>query len=200
MMKLQISHILKQLLLFFSLLQFSCEANQIEKLNELIKSRRSVNPPRAESWASLDELDGQYLSPLYVGSQEGLKEANKIEALPGQPEGVDFNHYSGYVTVDPRAGRALFYYFVESPQDSATKPLVLWLNGGKQTYLDINITSQKHFVIYLFLYIHDTWSDMILFTTFCFTIFDMACAHWKFIIITTSTFLEWTHLYINYIS
>ncbi|EXB75616.1 Serine carboxypeptidase II-3 [Morus notabilis] len=129
-MKLQISHILKQLLLFFSLLRFSCEANQIEKLNELIKSRRSVNPPRAESWASLDELNGQYLSPLYVGSHEGLKEANKIEALPGQPEGVDFNQYSGYVTVDPRAGRALFYYFVESPQDSATKPLVLWLNGG----------------------------------------------------------------------
>jgi carboxypeptidase C (cathepsin A) len=25
----------------------------------------------------------------------------------------------------------LFYYFVEAPQNSATKPLVLWLNGGK---------------------------------------------------------------------
>ncbi|KAL6215519.1 hypothetical protein ACLB2K_014948 [Fragaria x ananassa] len=35
-----------------------------------------------------------------------------------------------YVTVDPKAGRALFYYFVESPQDSSSKPLVLWLNGG----------------------------------------------------------------------
>ncbi|KAF9622653.1 hypothetical protein IFM89_032574, partial [Coptis chinensis] len=58
------------------------------------------------------------------------KEADKIETLPGQPEGVDFDQYSGYVTVDPKAGRALFYYFVESPQNSSTNPLVLWLNGG----------------------------------------------------------------------
>ncbi|KAF9587701.1 hypothetical protein IFM89_004678, partial [Coptis chinensis] len=38
--------------------------------------------------------------------------------------------YSGYVTVDPTAGRALFYYFVESPQNSSSNPLLLWLNGG----------------------------------------------------------------------
>lgn len=56
--------------------------------------------------------------------------ADRIDALPGQPDGVNFNQYAGYVTVDPKAGRALFYYFVESPQHSATKPLVLWLNGG----------------------------------------------------------------------
>ncbi|KAK4348789.1 hypothetical protein RND71_031544 [Anisodus tanguticus] len=69
-------------------------------------------------------------SPVHFGPQNSLKENDKIEKLPGQPEGVDFNQYSGYVTVDPSAGRALFYYFVESPQDSASKPLVLWLNGG----------------------------------------------------------------------
>lgn len=57
-------------------------------------------------------------------------EADKIDRLPGQPEGVDFNQYAGYVTVDPAAGRALFYYFVESPNNSLTNPLVLWLNGG----------------------------------------------------------------------
>ncbi|MBA0674672.1 hypothetical protein Goari_016255, partial [Gossypium aridum] len=55
---------------------------------------------------------------------------DKIGALPGQPNGVDFNHYSGYVTVDSKAGRALFYYFAESPNNSSTNPLVLWLNGG----------------------------------------------------------------------
>ncbi|PHT51157.1 Serine carboxypeptidase 24 [Capsicum baccatum] len=69
-------------------------------------------------------------SPVHVGPQNSLKENDKIEKLFGQPEGVDFKQYSGYVTVDPIAGRALFYYFVESPQDSASKPLVLWLNGG----------------------------------------------------------------------
>ncbi|KAI9082392.1 hypothetical protein K1719_035815 [Acacia pycnantha] len=63
-------------------------------------------------------------------AQEGFKKADKIRALPGQPRGVNFDQYSGYVTVDPKAGRALFYYFVESPYNSSTKPLVLWLNGG----------------------------------------------------------------------
>ncbi|CAK9154472.1 unnamed protein product [Ilex paraguariensis] len=38
--------------------------------------------------------------------------------------------YIGYVTVDPKAGRALFYYFVESPQNSSTKPLVLFIGGA----------------------------------------------------------------------
>ncbi|XWS21145.1 hypothetical protein CRYUN_Cryun30bG0030400 [Craigia yunnanensis] len=69
-------------------------------------------------------------SPVYIGPQEGLKEVDKVGSLPGQPGGVDFDQYSGYVTVDPEAGRALFYYFVESSHNSSTKPLVLWLNGG----------------------------------------------------------------------
>lgn len=73
-------------------------------------------------------------STAYIGPQEGLKEADKIEKLPGQPYGVEIDQYSGYVTVDPKAGRALFYYFVES-QNSSTKPLVLWHNGGNLTFI-----------------------------------------------------------------
>ncbi|GFP84551.1 serine carboxypeptidase-like 28, partial [Phtheirospermum japonicum] len=57
------------------------------------------------------------------------KEADKIDRLVGQPD-VNFRQYSGYVTVDPDAGRALFYYFAEAAENSSTKPLVLWLNGG----------------------------------------------------------------------
>ncbi|KAF5176497.1 Serine carboxypeptidase-like, partial [Thalictrum thalictroides] len=30
----------------------------------------------------------------------------------------------------PNVGRALFYYFAESPENPSTDPLVLWLNGG----------------------------------------------------------------------
>jgi serine carboxypeptidase-like clade 2 len=60
-----------------------------------------------------------------------LKAADKISALPGQPEGVDFDQYAGYVTVDGHNGRALFYYFVEAPGNAVAKPLLLWLNGGK---------------------------------------------------------------------
>ncbi|KAL5844943.1 hypothetical protein ACOSQ4_010901 [Xanthoceras sorbifolium] len=114
------------------LLPISCNANQIDYLNKLIESRRSSNPPRAEPWSTGTELDGanHHYSPVYVGPQDSLMEADKIDALPGQPQGVDFNQYAGYVTVDPKAGRYLFYYFVESPQNSSTKPLVLWLNGG----------------------------------------------------------------------
>ncbi|XP_059635588.1 serine carboxypeptidase 1-like [Cornus florida] len=106
-----------------------CTANQIDNLNKLIKSRRSKSPPVAQSWAELAVGDEHY-SPVYIGPQDGLRKADKIRALPGQPEGVDFDQYGGYVTVDPKAGRELFYYFVESPQKSSSKPLVLWLNGG----------------------------------------------------------------------
>ncbi|KAI3922163.1 hypothetical protein MKX01_005852 [Papaver californicum] len=76
------------------------------------------------------KLSTEY-SPVYMSPQEGLKEADKIDSLPGQPEqGVKFDQYSGYVTVDDGKGRALFYYFVESPQNTSTNPLVLWPNGA----------------------------------------------------------------------
>jgi hypothetical protein len=57
-------------------------------------------------------------------------DADRIASLPGQPP-VNFSMYSGYVTVNAAAGRALFYWLIEAagvPAESA--PLVLWLNGG----------------------------------------------------------------------
>ncbi|XP_062100195.1 serine carboxypeptidase 1-like [Humulus lupulus] len=108
---------------------YSCEANQIEYLNKLIKSRRSQKKAELINDDELN-LKLEYGDVDYVGNQRGLKRADKIKRLPGQPEGVEFEQYSGYVTVDPKAGRALFYYFVQSPQHSYSKPLVLWLNGG----------------------------------------------------------------------
>ncbi|KAK2998533.1 hypothetical protein RJ639_022818 [Escallonia herrerae] len=94
-------------------------------------SRSSQNPPVSDYWAQSIADTGQAYSPVYIGPQDGLMQADKIDSLSGQPDGgVDFDQYAGYVTVDPKAGRALFYYFVESPQSSSTNPLVLWLNGG----------------------------------------------------------------------
>lgn len=52
-----------------------------------------------------------------------------ISSLPGQPP-VGFKQYAGYIPVDEKGQRALFYYFVEAETDPQTKPLVLWLNGG----------------------------------------------------------------------
>ncbi|KAL3649753.1 hypothetical protein CASFOL_006156 [Castilleja foliolosa] len=58
------------------------------------------------------------------------QERDRIIKLPGQPSNVTFSQYSGYVTVDQRAGRALFYWLVEATKKPESKPLVLWLNGG----------------------------------------------------------------------
>lgn len=62
-------------------------------------------------------------------SSSSLSAADRISELPGQPR-VSFHQYSGYVSVDQNEERALFYYFVEAEIDPASKPLVLWLNGG----------------------------------------------------------------------
>ncbi|GMJ11955.1 serine carboxypeptidase-like 27 [Hibiscus trionum] len=73
---------------------------------------------------------------LHCGScfscSSGDQNSDKITELPGQPSSVDFNQYSGYVTVNEEAGRALFYWLTESPLNRTpeTRPLVLWLNGG----------------------------------------------------------------------
>lgn len=57
---------------------------------------------------------------------------DRITKLPGQPQ-VNFQQFSGYITVDELQKRALFYYFVEAEMDPSSKPLVLWLNGGNAT-------------------------------------------------------------------
>jgi serine carboxypeptidase-like clade II len=39
-----------------------------------------------------------------------------------------------YVMVDATSGKALFDFFAEAAEDPSTKSLVMWLNGGKETY------------------------------------------------------------------
>ncbi|KAL4271578.1 hypothetical protein GQ457_13G020080 [Hibiscus cannabinus] len=129
-MKVTIKLLLLLLSSHFSSFLISCKGNQIDNLNRLIESRKSSSPPHPELWAELGDQEDGHNSQVYVGSHKGLMQGDKINTLPGQPEGVDFDQYAGYVTVDPIAHRALFYYFVESPENSSGKPLVLWLNGG----------------------------------------------------------------------
>ncbi|KAM3355724.1 serine carboxypeptidase 1 [Capsicum galapagoense] len=52
--------------------------------------------------------------------------------LPGLPKSnMKFNLYAGYVNVDEKNGRNLFYYFAESSsRNASSKPLILWLNGS----------------------------------------------------------------------
>lgn len=65
----------------------------------------------------------------FMEIEASLYHSDKITRLPGQPQ-VGFQQFSGYVTVDDKKQRALFYYFVEAEIDPASKPLALWLNGG----------------------------------------------------------------------
>jgi serine carboxypeptidase-like clade 2 len=93
------------------------------------KSATAAEPDETDPWADPVRSFGDL--PTSCSDPKGSKEADRITALPGQPPRVNFEQYAGYVTVDEEHGRALFYYFVEAPYDAASKPLVLWLNGGK---------------------------------------------------------------------
>ncbi|XP_012699144.1 LOW QUALITY PROTEIN: serine carboxypeptidase-like 28, partial [Setaria italica] len=108
-------------------------ASQQAQLEKFILSRRATRTSSSEAvYMGLVSVHVRSsLQAGYSGSdQSAVKAADKIPALPGQPEGVDFDQYGGYVTVDEKNGRALFYYLVEAPQDASSKPLLLWLNGG----------------------------------------------------------------------
>lgn len=79
-------------------------------------------------------------SVLTFLSVESQSNYDLLESLPGQPP-VSFKQFSGYITVDEKQRRALFYYFVEAQTEPASKPLVLWLNGGKWLILFIYLIS-----------------------------------------------------------
>ena len=106
------------------------DASHQAQLREFILSRRSSSNGIFFPWVGTAATNSLRAESFSVTDQTSLKDADKIAALPGQPNGVSFSQYSGYVTVDEKNGRALFYYLVEAATDSAAKPLVLWLNGG----------------------------------------------------------------------
>lgn len=60
---------------------------------------KSIKLRHLSSWvdslSTEDDISTEY-SSVYMSPQVGLKEANKILRLPGQPK-VEFDHYSGYV-------------------------------------------------------------------------------------------------------
>ncbi|XP_037438039.1 serine carboxypeptidase 1-like [Triticum dicoccoides] len=114
------------------------DASQEDQLRKFILSKsekrlasraRNANTPEGpDSWA--DASSFSHLPTRCPSPPVGAKAADKITALPGQPPRVNFDQYSGYVTVSEKYGRELFYYFVEAPYEAASKPLLLWLNGG----------------------------------------------------------------------
>uniref|UniRef100_A0A6G1S878 Carboxypeptidase n=1 Tax=Aceria tosichella TaxID=561515 RepID=A0A6G1S878_9ACAR len=55
---------------------------------------------------------------------------DEIKDLPGLNDAIDFRQYSGYLQADDEGKRFLHYWFVESQNDPANDPILLWLNGG----------------------------------------------------------------------
>ncbi|WVZ65243.1 hypothetical protein U9M48_014642 [Paspalum notatum var. saurae] len=121
-------------LLLVSVAVLHANASQQAQIEKLISFRRAARTGSSSKASSVPESGVRVRSSLLAGysgaDQSALKAADKIAALPGQPDGVEFDQYGGYVTVDEKNGRALFYYLAEAPQDASSKPLLLWLNGG----------------------------------------------------------------------
>ncbi|KAJ8440354.1 hypothetical protein Cgig2_012790 [Carnegiea gigantea] len=61
---------------------------------------------------------------------ESAPQSALVTYLPGFSGSFPSKHYSGYVTLDKKHGKKLFYYFVESERNPSKDPIVLWLNGG----------------------------------------------------------------------
>ena len=75
---------------------------------------------------------GGFFLHLFVfifGGIIGYPMNDRIDKLPGQPK-VNFNQFSGYIDVDEKTGKSLFYYFVEAENDPMHQPLTIWLTGG----------------------------------------------------------------------
>ncbi|KAG8063203.1 hypothetical protein GUJ93_ZPchr0003g17312 [Zizania palustris] len=113
--------------LFFLALVHGVLADQAARLLEFSRSRLEIQYGQEDKAVRVSRHVNH---KLYMSPQDGLKEADKVSELPGQPGRADFDQYAGYVTVNATSGKALFYYFVEATEDPSTKPLVLWLNGG----------------------------------------------------------------------
>ncbi|XP_020596649.1 putative serine carboxypeptidase-like 23 [Phalaenopsis equestris] len=73
-----------------------------------------------------------FLPDIPISSKSGSKDSDLISALPGQPKGIVLRQYSGYIPVDDKSGRFIFYYFAVSKQTvNVTEiPIFVWINGG----------------------------------------------------------------------
>ncbi|XP_043725917.1 serine carboxypeptidase-like 40 [Telopea speciosissima] len=124
------------LLYLLSFLALSSHAGQGDALGLFMWKKRFNGNAHTEeakmgsSKLSVSSGDRRFRLSEIVQPQKGLKEKDKIKTLPGQPGNVKFHQYGGYVTVNEKAGRALFYYFVEAKKNKDVLPLIIWFNGG----------------------------------------------------------------------
>ncbi|XP_027112450.1 putative serine carboxypeptidase-like 23 [Coffea eugenioides] len=105
--------------------------DQASSLMSFRRAKRAARGTSADMEVAFTEMSLEMEDGTKSSSDVGKMEDDLIkDGLPGQPSGVMFKQYAGYVNVDKVNGRNLFYYFVEAAQDPLSKPLILWLNGG----------------------------------------------------------------------
>jgi hypothetical protein len=144
-------------------------ADEAGRLQEFSRLRMEMQPDGVDNEML---MSGSMDHPIYVGMQDGLKKVDKISELPGQPGKAVFDQYAGYITVDATTRKALFYYFAEAAEEPSTKPLVLWLNGGKEPIAMWFISTDKCF------------SMLCLSVAFC-SLYFMGCSLAKCIVVLT---------------
>ncbi|MCD7464489.1 hypothetical protein HAX54_052850 [Datura stramonium] len=103
----------------------------------------SIKIPTLTKMINLDDQHQYLHRKIVVSDQEGLKENDKIDKLPGQPS-IKFDQYGGYVTVDKSAGRAFYYYFVEAQRSKDSLPLLLWLPMEVRMFLLLHMEPFKN--------------------------------------------------------
>jgi len=86
----------------------------------------SIATKREEKWKEIRIMHWVLALVVLVQAASSLPITN----LPGVSWTIPFAQYSGYITVDKYANRNLFYWFVESQQNPAKDPVVVWLQGG----------------------------------------------------------------------
>ncbi|OMJ72156.1 hypothetical protein SteCoe_29467 [Stentor coeruleus] len=67
---------------------------------------------------------------ILLGLANGVILTDRMTSFPQFPEIPPFDMYSGFLDVPNSKGKQLHYVFVESQNNPATDPLILWLNGG----------------------------------------------------------------------
>jgi hypothetical protein len=59
---------------------------------------------------------------------------DQVLSLPGLDFDIQFKQYAGYLEVNNKTGKRLFYWLVESEKTPSTDPVVFWTNGPKKNH------------------------------------------------------------------
>jgi len=65
----------------------------------------------------------------FIVAKDADAKVKSLNTLPGWPVSTPFDMYSGYVHLK-ESSKAIHYFLVESENDPAKDPLIIWFNGG----------------------------------------------------------------------